>query len=435
VKLSFRFFYLLLAVAMAGSMWWYVQRILVRYQIGDAAAHDRPRGNLSDLYPRWLGARELLLHGRDPYGDEVTREIQLGYYGRVLDPNRTSDPKDQQRFAYPLYVVFLLAPVINLPFATVQHIYFGLILALTAASVLFWIRALRWRPHWLTTATIMVLLLGSFSAVQAIKLQQLTLLVSSMTAAAVALLVSGHLAIAGILFAFLTIKPQLTLLLIGWLTLWTFADWQKRRRFLQSFLLTMAVLLVASQLLLPGWIPSFIQGLAAYRQYTGGASSCLDVLLTPLVGKFVAIGLLFILAVFCWRERHEPAASSRFIFTAALVLAMTVVLVPMVAPYNQLLLLPSILLVVSDFTFPYTADRLAKMLSTVAFVAIGWQWAGAFSLVIALYLLPQQTVLGAWTVPLYSSFAIPLAVLAMLIPHVLRQLRSDKAPVGSSRVV
>ena len=46
----------------AGSMWFYVQRILVPFQNADAKIHGRPRGNLSDLYPRWLGARELLLH-------------------------------------------------------------------------------------------------------------------------------------------------------------------------------------------------------------------------------------------------------------------------------------------------------------------------------------------------------------------------------------
>ena len=61
--------------------------------------------DLSDLYPRWLGARELLLHHRDPYSPEVTREIQIGYYGRPLDPSRPQDPRDQQGFAYPAYVV------------------------------------------------------------------------------------------------------------------------------------------------------------------------------------------------------------------------------------------------------------------------------------------------------------------------------------------
>jgi hypothetical protein len=39
-----------------------------------------PIGNNSDLYPRWLGAREALLHNQDPYSTAVTREIQLGLY-------------------------------------------------------------------------------------------------------------------------------------------------------------------------------------------------------------------------------------------------------------------------------------------------------------------------------------------------------------------
>jgi hypothetical protein len=96
-------------------MWFYFDRILVAHQVAEALAHDRPRGNLSDLYPRWLGARELLLHGRNPYAADVTQEIQRGYYGRALD-SRRNDPRDEQGFAYPVYVVFLLAPSVGLPF-------------------------------------------------------------------------------------------------------------------------------------------------------------------------------------------------------------------------------------------------------------------------------------------------------------------------------
>src|SRR5258707_1637319 len=131
-------FGLLLALVMAGSMWFYFQRVLILYQQADASVHDRPRGNLSDLYPRWWGAHELLLHGRDPYSPAVTREIQLGYYGRVLDPNRPGDPKDEQGFAYPVYVVFLLAPTIHSPFAAVQRGVLLLLLALTAATIPLW---------------------------------------------------------------------------------------------------------------------------------------------------------------------------------------------------------------------------------------------------------------------------------------------------------
>ena len=78
----------LLSLLCAAGVWAYANRVLIPYQKSDAAAQGRPRGNLSDLYPRWLGARELLLHGRDPYSAEVTRDIQAGYYGHPLEIGR-----------------------------------------------------------------------------------------------------------------------------------------------------------------------------------------------------------------------------------------------------------------------------------------------------------------------------------------------------------
>src|SRR3981189_393860 len=74
----------LLAMLCACGMWTYVNRVMISHQISDAAAHGRPRGNLSDLYPHWIGARELLLNGRDPYRQEVTREIQEATNGAPL---------------------------------------------------------------------------------------------------------------------------------------------------------------------------------------------------------------------------------------------------------------------------------------------------------------------------------------------------------------
>src|ERR1700690_416651 len=112
------------AVLCAPGIWLYAGRVLIPYQKADAAAHDRPRGNLSDLYPRWVGGGELLLDGRDPYGPETAREIQAGYYGRPLDPSRPNDPKDQEGFAYPPYVVFYLAPPVRFPFAIVNSGFF-----------------------------------------------------------------------------------------------------------------------------------------------------------------------------------------------------------------------------------------------------------------------------------------------------------------------
>src|ERR1700722_5207817 len=166
-------FLFIVAILAAASMWFYVDRILVGHQRAEAAANDRPRGNLSDLYPRWLGARELLLRRRNPYAEDITLEIQRGYYGRELDPSRPDDPKDRQAFAYPAYVVFLLAPLIGFSFDTVRIFFHWLLVLVTAGTVGLWLRVLRWRFSWVAVAGAVALTLGSFPAVQGIKLQQL----------------------------------------------------------------------------------------------------------------------------------------------------------------------------------------------------------------------------------------------------------------------
>src|SRR5215471_6741168 len=148
---------ILASICLCAAAWLYVDRVLIPHQKSDSALHGIPRGNLSDLYPRWLGARELLLHHRDPYGADITREIQVGYYGRELDPSRPGDPKDQQGFAYPVYVVLMLAPTVTLRFSLVHEAFFWFFAALTGASVVLWIRALQWRIS-LTGTVIWILL-------------------------------------------------------------------------------------------------------------------------------------------------------------------------------------------------------------------------------------------------------------------------------------
>src|SRR5690349_18612386 len=190
---------LVISALICAGMWSYASRVLVPQQKEYAASQGIPRGNLSDLYPRWLGSRELLLHGRDPYAADVTRDIQTGYYGRPLDPGRPNDPKDQQAFAYPLYVVLVLAPTVRFPFPLVQRAFLGLLLVLTASSVLLWLRALQWRISLTAKLLWIILVVGSFPAIQGFKLQQLTLLVAALLAAAMACLVQRRFVIAGIL--------------------------------------------------------------------------------------------------------------------------------------------------------------------------------------------------------------------------------------------
>jgi hypothetical protein len=409
---------LLLALLFAGSMWFYVQRVLVPYQKADAAAHGRPRGNLSDLYPRWLGARELLLHHRNPYSAQVTREIQTGYYGRPLDPDRADDPrfdepKDQQGFAYPVLVVFLLAPTVGLPFPVVQAGFCWLLVILTLASVLLWLQVLRWRPSATVTTILIVLTFGSYAVVQGIKLQQLTLVVSALLAGCAGALVAGYFSLAGFLLALATVKPQLTLPIAGWLILWALSDWRRRQIFFWSFALTAAIFLAASEYVLPGWVGQFRDAVAAYRQYTGGAGSLLDVLATPTLGKILAAVVVFAVAVTGWRVRFALHDSVAFSTMFVLVLVATLVIVPSFAPYNQVLLLPAAFLIAASWKELWGRNRLTRMACGLAVLVVFWPWLAACGLMLASRFLPASSVQRAWAMPLYSSLGIPLVVLGL----------------------
>ena len=409
---------------LAGGMGFYVQHILIGHQRTEAALRGIPRGNLSDLYPRWLGARELLLHHRDPYSPEVTREIQAGYYGRPLDASRPNDPKDEQRFAYPVYVVFLLAPTIDLPFSAVQTGFRWLLVALTAWSVWLWLRVLRWKVLCSAQAILILLAVFSFPVLQGVKLQQLSLLVGGFIAGAMVLL-QGHLAAAGVLLALATIKPQLVLPLCAWILLWACSDWRRRQNVVWGFVATMAALLGGAEYIFPGWFSRFREAIAAYRQYSDGAESVLEVLLTPIGGRIVALVLVTALAIGCWRYLRTPADSVNFGQILALILTTTVIVVPKAAPYNQVLLIPGVLLVLQHWA-TLSAQRLTiRIMLWICALVVFWPWLASFALTVAAAFSSSSTIQRAWALPLYTNFAAPIAVFLM-VAYVWRMERAAK---------
>jgi hypothetical protein len=424
---------LMMALLLAGGMWFYVQNVMIRHQLSDAARHGIPRGNLSDLYPRWLGARELLLHHRNPYSSEVTREIQIGYYGRVIDHARPYDPTDEQGFAYPVYVVFLLAPTIMLPFSVVQMGFRWLLVALTAASVPLWLRVLRWRASAWGIASLIVLVLGSFQVIQGLKLQQLSLLVSGLITGCAVLLAEGHLAAAGVLLALATIKPQLALLLSAWLMFWALSDWRSRRRFFWGFAGALAVLVVAGEIVLPGWVGRFYQALIAYRHYNNGAESALELLFTLLWGRVLTVAVLMGLVIVCWRFRRVPNYEPEFNWIMALILAATVLVVPKEAPYNQVLLVAPIFLIARNMSRLWGKDPVSRFSLVIAGLILFWPWLSAVGIVLASPVLPSAKLQNAWTLPLYTSPLIPLAVFA-LAALAFRDLSQSRNEPGSSQI-
>ncbi len=421
----------ILSVAAAASMWFYVGQVLKPRQVADAIANNRPRGNLSDLYPRWLGARELLLHRRNPYSREITIEIQKGYYGRPLDPSLPNDPKDQQGFAYPVYVVFVLAPTVEMSFAVAQFCFRWILLGAGVAGVFLWLKALGWKLSLPAKFVCIALLLGSFPEVQGIRLQQLSLLVAALLAAGTACVVGGYLFVGGVVLALATIKPQLALPLAVVLLFWSASDGKARWRFAAGFFATMVLLLAASEFVLPGWARMFGQAIHEYRSYTGN-QSVLDQLINwasgPWGGKLLAVFAVLACAPLLWRLRTQPAASESFGRVMALIMALTVLIVPMYAPYNQVLLLPAILLLMRDRD-PLTGTLALRLVAALTILAFAWPWIASLTCSV-IWCFSRSAAVDDWKLPLYATFALPVLVFVLTWVSVRQQgvLQTRDAP-------
>ncbi len=147
-----------------------------------------------------------------------------------------------------------------------------------------------------------------------------------------------------------TFKPQFTIALIPWLAFWTTSDWHRRRPLAWSVLTTMLLLVLVSEWLVPSWISSFLNVLGAYRHYTFG-HSLLDVWFTPRWGLLVAAGFVLSVFAFCWRHRLQATNPMSFPTVIGLLLAVTLIVIPTLAPHAQLLLLPGFLCLLRGRTF------------------------------------------------------------------------------------
>jgi hypothetical protein len=396
-------------------MWFYVDRVWAPTE----------ESHYSDLYPSWYATRELLLHGRDPYGPQVSQEIQVWRYGRAVRPG---EQRNENRFAYPLYIGFLLAPVINLPFPQVVRLFRWILPLCALSSTLLWVHMLRWRCNRALLGSLTLLSFGNFPVLESIYLQQPVLLAATFLAGAGACLTAGHLGLAGVLLALATIKPQLTVLLAPWLLLWAVSEWRSRQALIWGFGLTMFLLLLGSQLLVRGWIKEFVAGLVAYQHYTGNFS-LLQLLFGRVANVIASLGLVTATAVLGWKLRHEPLTSREFIGFFSLVLVVTVVVMPAIYPTYQVILLPAIFFLLQEWKMMWSRGRIVRLALFASAALVAWPWLGALSLMMASAFKPLAVIRRMWLFPVSSILLVPLSLLivfATVTPAMVALSRADR---------
>jgi uncharacterized membrane protein (DUF106 family) len=104
-------------------------------------------------------------------------------------------------------------------------------------------------------------------------------------------------------------------------------------------------------------------------------------------------------------------------------LTLVVLTVPMFALYNQVLLLPALLLIARDWQ-ELRKTRTGRMLSGMTALLVFWPWLAALVLDASLLVFPVNVVLDRWRGPFFTTFALPPLVFATIAYNLAQKVGS-----------
>jgi len=352
------------------------------------------------LLPEWIGCREVL-RGRDPYRAEVMRQAQSGIYGQN---GPIGAAPNQHRFAYPAFFVFLFFPIALLPLEIAQ-------LVMLAVCVLLWTLSLRlWLSmadfHELDRLTFAVLAFASYPVILALQLRQPTLMIFAMLSLAVFWARSGRLVWAGIAGALGTCKPHLAIAVLLPLTIWSLVSWRTRKAFLLSLSATLFALLMASSLLVPGWLFEWLGTLRAYTRYAGATPLFAEL----LQGHFVFPAAALLVLAIVWMSFAFCDEDLLFAISFSVVAFQMLFQFQI---YNEVLLLPATLWAAINAAVIRRRGQLPDLLSDCAWTALGSGWAATVALSAWDMASPGSGV-KLWQLPLIAAWLYPMLLFAAL---------------------
>ncbi len=377
--------------------WYLIILLVLLISAAESAAIQRtftsqlPSGN--DFYPRWAGAKALLLEGRDPYSLEVTTEIE-----NVLDPlqRRTNSFS----FAYPLHVIFTLWPLVFVNYSWAQAIWIVCLQWLILGSAALLLRQGRWPQKGMIMGIALLSAIFFYPAARAILLGQFTLHVLLFLILAVGGLRQKREGWAGFFLAATSIKPQMVLLAGLWLMVWAIR-W-RRWRFVGSTLVSGAGMFTVALLIFPRWPLSFIEDLNRYADRASGLNP-LDVFIGALLPGGSAVlrwgltAVLILLLLWVWWRALRRSDDAMFDHALYWSITINLLIFFQTGSTNQILLL-----------LPFAA-----WLRLLYAKEGGWMTGTAvFALTLIPWLLFFFTLSGNYENPL---LLLPLPLLALVI--------------------
>jgi Glycosyltransferase family 87 len=365
--------------------------------------HDMPFTK-ADIVPVWVGSRAVLAH-QNPYAPEATREIQKLYYGRPLT---TRDPANRMTFAYPAHIALVLWPIAHLQLREAQIVFLcgGILIAL--GCIPLWLGALGIRVPRRRMALLALLVAFSLPMLWGLRLQQPTILIAGLLAAACFLATRNRDVLAGVALALATIKPQFALPVLGWMMLWAYTH--HRLRLIASCTIGTAALMAGSLYLLPDWISQWRAALAEFASYRP-IQPPMEAAFGHWLGGGCNVALIAIATWALWRMRRDRNVGE----AASLALAVAVAVLPTDASmaYNQILLVPAGLVLVGRVPKSYPA-QLARR------IALGFTFWGFLAPLVAVGTQMVGRHEGLLMLP-FNNMLLPVALAAALCADALAQ--------------
>jgi hypothetical protein len=324
----------------------------------------------NDFLVVWEAARSYWQDGLNPYLPEATTNIQMRMLGRLA----TLEDNSVIFFAYPMYSVGLLLPLVYMPYAWAAAVWMVALEVMMVTALFMICDLIRWRPSPLMLGLLLLLTFGFYYTVRGLLLGQVGVMVYWLEILALWALWKGRDNLAAVALALSTLKPQMGFLLIPALLIWALVN--RRWRFLIVFSGAGLVLLALSFIMEPTWVTDWVSQVALYPSYAviGSPVSVITGTWLGLGGwaEWLMSGVLILWLCIQWVPvvRGQP---ERWLWACALALAVTHLVAPRTAtPHYIIYFLPFIFLIASIVRRDRRRGAMLALLAVAALIALPW---------------------------------------------------------------
>jgi hypothetical protein len=308
-------------------------------------ALENPGGN--DFLVHWVGTRSLATEGLNPYSDQVALKIQTMAYGRAAQPG-----EHELRVAYPLYSV-----IVFLPFALIGDFTLARAVWMTVLEVglllltVLSLRLVNWRVGPVMLALLLIYSLFWYHGLRPLINGNAVILVALGLVGGLLALRSGADELAGVLFALTTIKPQVVVLVLGFVVIWAMS--RGRMRIVWWMVGTVVLLSISAALLIPDWIVQNLREVIRYPSYNPpGTPRAAFMEWWPAWGSRLgwALTALMVITLLIEWWVNRGAEFRGFLWTVCLTLVVAQWIGIQTDPGNFIVLFPAMVLVFSQLS-------------------------------------------------------------------------------------